>query len=299
MFGLRQPERRAVEPGKTMSKTKARGMTRNTERNPAKPRLTGRRRRPEQGATRNVQVAPRDSRVNVSLWFNRVLILCSAAVVLVAGLKGALIVQSLPVQRISVSGELEHTQAQAVQDMVEPALAGGFLKADLQQIRRQLESLPWIYEAGVRRRWPASLEIHVVEETPIARWGDSGFLNHQGGIFHSARGGEWDVLPLLTGPQGSAPALMTKYQRLLGFLAPLNLSVTQLSVDARGQMEAVLASGMQLNLGGEDFLARMRRFVTLYERELAPRQGEVERVDLRYASGVAVAFKASPPVAGL
>lgn len=258
----------------------------------------GRGRRSVQGATRNAQQQG-DSGVRVSVWFNRVLILCCAAVVLAAGVKGVLVVQSLPVQRINVSGELEHTQAQAVQDVVEPELAGGFLNADLQQIRRQLESLPWIYEAGVRRRWPASLEIHVVEETPIARWGESGFLNHQGGIFHSARGGGWDELPLLTGPQGSAPELMTKYQRLLGFLSPLNLSVVQLSVDGRGQVEAVLANGVQLNLGDADFLARMRRFVTLYERELAERVDEIERVDLRYASGVAVAFRTSPPVAGL
>ena len=41
-------------------------------------------------------------------------------------------VQSLPVQRISVTGELEHTQAQVVQDIVQLSLAGGFLKADLQ-----------------------------------------------------------------------------------------------------------------------------------------------------------------------
>ena len=258
----------------------------------------GRGRRSVQGATRNAQ-QQRDSGVKVSVWFNRVLILCCAAVVVAAGVKGVLVVQSLPVQRINVSGELEHTQAQAVQDVVEPELAGGFLNADLQQIRRQLESLPWIYEAGVRRRWPASLEIHVVEETPIARWGESGFLNHQGGIFHSARAGGWDELPLLTGPQGSAPELMTKYQRLLGFLSPLNLSVVQLSVDGRGQVEAVLANGVQLNLGDADFLARMRRFVTLYERELAERVDEIERVDLRYASGVAVAFRTSPPVAGL
>lgn len=290
MSVLRKKIRPAVGPAK--------GSANATLRRRGKAPPGGRGRRSVQGATRNAQQR-RDSGVKASVWFNRVLILCGAAVVLAAGVKGVLVVQSLPVQRISVSGELEHTQAQAVQDMVEPELAGGFLNADLQQIRRQLESLPWIYEAGVRRRWPASLEIHVVEETPIARWGESGFLNHQGGIFHSARSGGWDELPMLTGPRGSAPALMTKYQRLLGFLSPLNLAVVQLSLDGRGQVEAVLANGVQLNLGDADFLARMRRFVTLYERELAGREGEIERVDLRYASGVAVAFKAAPPVAGL
>ena len=172
--------------------------------------MKGSRRRPAQGATRNTAVS-RKGPERPSIWLNRVLILFGAAVVLAAATRAFITVQSLPVQRISVTGELEHTQAQAVQDMVQPGLAGGFLNADLQQIQRQLEGLPWIYEATVRRRWPAALEIHVVEETPIARWGEDGFLNHEGGIFHSRKSGDWNSLPLLMGPQGSAQSLMAKY----------------------------------------------------------------------------------------
>lgn len=263
-----------------------------------KPSAKGRRRRAVQGATRTAPAARPKTR-QPSLWLNRLLILFGAAVVLAAGTRAFIAVQSLPVQRISVTGALEHTQAQAVQDIVQPGLAGGFLNADLQQIRRELEGLPWIYEATVRRRWPAALEIHVVEETPIARWGESGFLNHQGGVFHSSKSGDWDSLPLLTGPEGSAPSLMTKYQRLAELLAPLNLSVEQLAVDDRGQMEAVLAGGVQLVLGGDEFLVRMRRFIRIYSSELAARQNEIERVDLRYENGMAVAFRETIPVAGI
>jgi len=243
------------------------------------------------GATRNAVVAVEDPGRS-SAWLNRLLILLGAGVVLAAALKAFITVQSLPVQRISVTGTMQHTQAQAVQDLVQPCLAGGFLNADLQEIRRQLEGLPWIYEATVRRKWPSALEIHIVEELPIARWGKDGFLNHEGGVFHSEKSGDWQSLPLLMGPQGSAQSLMAKYQRLVELLAPLNLTVEQLAVDERGQIEAVLAGGMQLNLGGEDFLGRMHRFVVIYRSELAARRPEIERVDLRYESGVAVAFRA-------
>ncbi len=248
-------------------------------------------RRTAQGATRNSVAAP-EGPVRSSAWLNRLLILLGAAVVLAAATKAFITVQSLPVQRISVTGALQHTQAQAVQDMVQPCLAGGFLNADLQEMRRQLEGLPWIYEATVRRKWPNALEIHVVEELPIARWGKDGFLNHEGGVFRSEKSGDWESLPLLLGPEGSAQSLMAKYQRLVEILTPLNLAVEQLAVDERGQMEAVLAGGMQLYLGGEDFLGRMQRFVGIYRSELAARRTEVERVDLRYESGIAVAFRA-------
>lgn len=263
-------------------------------RMPRKKPVKARGRRAPQGATRNSAGAASSAGTlgaRSSVWLNRLLIMLGAAVVLTAGIKAFITVQSLPVQRISVTGELEHTQAQAVQDMVQPGLVGGFLSADLQQIRRQLEGLPWIYEATVRRRWPNALEIHVVEELPIARWGRDGFLNHEGGVFHSDKDGDWQALPHLQGPKGSARSLVAKYQRLVEILAPLDLAVEQLAVDERGQLEAVLAGGMQLSLGGDDFLERMQRFKGIYRTELAARRTEVVRVDLRYESGIAVAFK--------
>lgn len=267
----------------------------DTRQEPQKTPVKSRGHRAPQGATRNPVAREKTAQGKTvaipSIWLNRLLILLGAAVVLTAGVKAFLTVQSLPVQRISVTGELEHTQAQLVQDIVQPGLVGGFLNADLQQIQRQLEGLPWIYEAKVRRRWPNALEIHVVEELPIARWGKDGFLNHEGGVFHSDKDGEWESLPRLQGPGDSAEVLVQKYQRLVEILAPLNLAVEQLTEDERGQLEVVLAGGMQLNLGNDRFLERMHRFVGIYRNELAARQAEVARVDLRYANGIAVAFK--------
>lgn len=284
--------------GVPMKKKPVKASLGSGRRGRARPQVRGRRGSAQQGATRKRE-APARRTGKPSVWLNRVLIMLGAGVVLVAATRAWLTVEAIPVQRITVTGELEHTQAEAVQAMVQPSLAGGFLKADLQQMRRQLEGLPWIYEATVRRRWPNALEINVVEQLPIARWGEDGFLNHEGGVFRSGKSGDWESLPLLAGPPGSAPLLVARYQRLREILAPLNLSVRQLAMDERGQLEAVLGGGMQLVLGGEEFLERMQRFVAIYRRELAPRAGQVERVDMRYASGLAVAFAETSSVAGL
>lgn len=258
---------------------------------------TGRSRRPAQGATRKAAAikAPRPP----SAWLNRIIILAGAGVVLVAGLQAYISLQAVPVQRIIVTGELEHTRTELIQDMVQPALVGGFLHADLQRIRRQLEELPWIYRATVQRRWPSSLEINVIEQLPIARWGESGFLNHEGEVIDSGSSRDSNSLPLLRGPEGTAKTLMAGYQRILEILAPLHLEVTQLQLDERGQLEVVLQGGMRLLLGSEDFLERMHRFVAIYRTQLATRADEVKRVDLRYESGVAVAFADASQVAGI
>lgn len=258
----------------------------------------GRTGKSSHGATRNGRAA-KAAPAKPSAWFNRVLILAAAGVVMVAAVQAYITLERIPVQQISVSGELEHTRTELVQEMVQASLVGGFLNADLQRMRQELESLPWIYEATVRRKWPNALEIHVVEQLPIARWGQDGFLNHEGEVFRSGKSGNWESLPLLQGPPGAARALMANYQRLVELLAPLGLAVEQLAVDERGQVEAMLGGGILLVLGSDDFLGRMQRFAVIYRTELAARAKEIERIDLRYESGIAVAFSEASAVAGI
>jgi cell division protein FtsQ len=248
------------------------------------------------GATRRVETQERPPRNHA--WLNWLLILVGAGVVVAAAVQAYSTLQSIPVQHIVVTGQLEHTRTEALQEMVQPALVGGFLRADLQRIRQQLEALPWIYEASVRRRWPNALEIDVVEQLPIARWGDNGFLNHEGQVFRPSNDSDWQALPLLQGPEGAARTLMATYQRMVELLSAVGLAVTRLAVDERGQVEAELEGGIRLLLGGSDFLERMHRFLAIYRSELAARAGDVERVDLRYESGIAVAFREPPLVAG-
>jgi cell division protein FtsQ len=242
------------------------------------------------GATRRT-VAQAEKEPRSFAWLNRILVLLAVGVVTFAGIQAWVKLQEISVERISVTGDMTHTRTTAVQEMVQPALSGGFLGANLQQVREQLEALPWIYEASVRRVWPNALEIHVVEQLPIARWGDAAFLNHEGEVFRPSNRDAWQTLPLLQGPEGQAGELMDYYQRLVDMLAPLGLGVSQLQMDGRGGVEAVLSGGQQLVIGGSDFLERMYRFAAVYRTELAGRMAEVERIDLRYERGVAVAFR--------
>ena len=269
----RKPVSKKANPGKSAPTAKRRD--RNASAKGATRKVTGRIEKPSRGLH----------------WLNRILILLGVGVVSIAGLQAYITLQSISVERITVSGTLEHTQAAAVQDMVYPALSGGFLGTDLAEVRQQLEALPWIHEANVRRVWPNALEIHVVEQLPIARWGEQGFLNHEGEIFRPSQRNAWQSLPVLSGPEGAAPELMRRYQRLLDMLKPLGLSPAALSVDERGQMTATLAGGQQINLGGDDFRERMKRFKAVYRAELASQMDAVESIDLRYERGVAVAFK--------
>lgn len=228
-------------------------------------------------------------------WLNRLMIVAGLAVVGLAGARAWMALAAIPVERVLIGGNLQRTQIAAVEDVVEPALAGGFLSADLDAVREQLEALPWIYRATVRRRWPNALEVSVVEQLPIARWGEGGFLNHEGEVFESRRARELGSdLPRLEGPPGSARELIVSFQQLSEWLQLLELELAALRHDERGHLTAELNNGVRLVLGDRELRTRLQRFARVWRAELSVDPARVEQVDLRYSQGLAVAFREPP-----
>ncbi len=197
----------------------------------------------------------------------------------------------VPVAAIAVESTFERVSREEIEALVAPHLAGGFLSLGLDEIRDHLEQNPWIESASARRRWPSSLAISVVEETPIARWGDAGFLNHRGvaltvGVVDGLEG-----LPLLEGPPGSARNVMQEYREISQLLQPVGLKISEFRGDASGAWRLRLQDGPEVVMGRGQLLEKIRRFVVVWERALSAKAEQVVRVDTRYNNGVAVQWR--------
>ena len=72
-----------------------------------------------------------------------------------------------------------------------------------------------MYRVNTRRRWPAEIEVTLTEQRPLARWGEGGYLNHEG-EFCGDPDPLYQDLPLLIGPDGAEASLMRRYQTLAG-----------------------------------------------------------------------------------
>lgn len=232
-------------------------------------------------------------------WTHRGVVLAGVAVFVVAAHLALEAMRRLPVERIVVSGKLENLQEEALRAALAPELGDGLILLDLNDLRGHLEALPWVYRAQLRRQFPDTLEVRVVEQVPIARWGDEAFLNHEARVIQVADAGRWAALPVLRGPEHSEARLMNHYRRLRQALAPLNLAPASLVEDEFGQLRAVMDSGLAVQFGDHDFGDRLQRFERLWHQELATAPLAVRSVDLRYPEGAAVAFIESGQLAGL
>ena len=196
----------------------------------------------------------------------------------------------MPIERVVVTGDLKRVSRDQLQAMVTESLHGGFLGADLHYIKRPLEQLPWVFRVVIKRRWPNSLEIQVIEQLPIARWGTDGYLNQEGEVFHPPVMESIPGLPLLAGPAASQLLLMQQYIHMQKQLQQLKLQVAELTMNERGGLRARLTNGSELVFGRGDLEGKLQRFLGVYHADLAGRAAQVRSVDLRYSHGVAVAW---------
>lgn len=213
------------------------------------------------------------------------------AAMLVAGTWGAVLLLDRPIRHVTVHGPFERVSVLQVEAAVGGLRAAGFLGVRLEQVREQIVAIDWVDDAIVRRRWPAEIEITVVEQAPAARWGDSGLLNTRGELFVRDARHVPAELPLLSGPDGSEAAVARKYLEARATLAPTGFRLRALELDARGSWRIELSNGLELRLGRQSFEARLGRFARVAAPLLTPRVAEVGYVDLRYSRGFAVGWR--------
>lgn len=267
---------------------------------PASGRAT--RKPPQRGASRLVQREPLSARlprpnfevVKRILW--PLLLLA-----LVAGLyelgQRLMPYADRPISKVSVRGDLTYVDQLAVQERMEPFVEANFFKVDLDGLRQDLEQMPWIAHVEVRRVWPDQVTVHLEEHLPIARWGDEALLNNSGQAFAPSDLARYEHLPQLHGPKRAQQRVMQQYQMLSQMLRPLGFSIERLELRERGSWFVTTGQGVELLLGRDQIIEKMRRFTAIYQQALAQESEKIARIDLRYANGLAVAWHEPSPTA--
>ncbi|MAD17122.1 MAG: cell division protein FtsQ [Alteromonadaceae bacterium] len=200
--------------------------------------------------------------------------------------------QKAPVRDIALSGDLRFVKQSEIQSLIRKTQPGSFFELDVEQAHQDIENLPWVYRASIRKRWPNSLKIYVLEQTPAAKWNNDLVLNQYGDVFAGdvAKGVTPPQLPSLFGPGGSEHTALEGYNSMQALLASAGMSIDELFLSERFAWHLRLVNGINLNLGRNEYIARLQRFIDLYPL-LKKNERAVDYVDLRYDTGLAVGWK--------
>lgn len=198
---------------------------------------------------------------------------------------------TLPVRAVKFDGDLMRVDRHQLQRNLAPLASTGLLLVDVGALRTMVEAAPWVDRAYVRRVWPDSVQITVIEQQPLARWDETRLVNTRGELFAPAAVDLPAEMPWLRGPEGQAVVLVDQYRLLDPLLQRVGQRIVRLELDSRRAWTLELANGMQIELGRHAVRERLQRLVGLLDHWSEDELSRIARVDLRYTNGFAIRWK--------
>jgi cell division protein FtsQ len=192
-----------------------------------------------------------------------------------------------PIKSVTVEGEFHFISQERATQLIMQEIDEDFLQIDLSKIKSVLLEDPWVEKVTLTRRWPDTLVVKIAEQKPIARW-DQGFLNQRGDIVRVKEMKGLDHLPWLQGEEIYAAEILQQYQDLSLLLRPKGLEILALHCDSKKSWRLTLKNDVEIAIGRDQVMEKMRRFVTVYEAQLNQVWQDVKSIDVRYSNGVAV-----------
>lgn len=206
-----------------------------------------------------------------------------------------------PVNSITITGEMPYTQREDVMAVLNDINLGNFFQVNVNEIQTKVSRLPWVYSVAVRKQWPNEVKIYIVDQTPIALWNGDFLLNQFGKAFQAQKTALKHTLPEFYGPEGSELLALENFINLNDLLEYRNLSIDELILSERFSWQLTLSNGIRLNLGREERVKRVQRFMDVYplinahlteqNNQKKPLKQAVDYIDLRYDTGLSVGWK--------
>jgi cell division protein FtsQ len=196
-----------------------------------------------------------------------------------------------PIDSVQIEGRFEHLSQDDIRYKLEQELTGDYFTADISALRTTLLAMPWVQDASIRRQWPSTIHIRVVEKKPVAYWSEDSLLSDRGELFKPERINGNMQMPVITGPDGLHQKVWMFLVALHKELSGLGLDVQKLVLDDRRSWSMLLSNGVEVQLGRNDTDKRVQRFVKVFSMQNAPNIDDIEYIDLRYPNGFAMRGK--------
>lgn len=198
---------------------------------------------------------------------------------------------TLSVNKIRVHGAFVNVNEAMLHRAVDGVVAGGYFNVDVDRVRTVVENLPWVSKASVRRVWPDTLSVSVIEQQPVAVSKQLGLINANGDVFKPLNKKVSTSLPIFEGEKSLNKFMLAKFYEMNELLTTIEQKITYLKVDARQAIELRLDNGLKIVLGRGETITRLERFIRIYPKTLTSRVHDIDVIDLRYTNGMAISWK--------
>ena len=214
--------------------------------------------------------------------------LIAVSVIVIIGVWATKQIDDIPIKTIEIQSSLEKVNKAEIKTIAQNYMHSGFFTVDLTSFENQLNDIPWVYRASIKRQWPNKVVIDIVEQEPYFRWGKQHLINKYAQIFYVDNLNDYLHLPLLEGVLGREKAIIDLYYRYQEGFEQVGTRIVSLKEDARYDKEILLADGILINVGREQTEQQIRRCLHSLAMFTKSEREAIASIDLRHSNGFAV-----------
>lgn len=198
--------------------------------------------------------------------------------------------QLFPVKQVRIEGEFKYLDKNQIKEKIAHYSVGGFFDLDIVSLRKELVSMQWVDDAFVRREWPESVVIRIVEKKPVAKWNDKGVLTAGGDLFFPKESYENLQLVQLKGPKSRHAFVLSEFNKIQSLLHQAKIEISELSQNERRAWKMNI-EGVSVYLGRKDIYKKIESLAGVYAGLIKPKANKIKQIDFRYTNGFTVNWK--------
>lgn len=197
-------------------------------------------------------------------------------------------VEDVPIKAVVINTSLQNVAKQDVRDVAAKYVRDGFFTVDLTNFENDMEQIPWIYKANIKRQWPGKLVIAIQEQLPRFRWTGQSLLNEEAVPFLVNNFDAYQALPKLSGRAGREAYLVRLYDQYNERFNQLGSPIASIEEDARYDKVITLSNGISINVGREQTSKQIERCLQSFSEFTENERAAIAAIDLRHSNGFAV-----------
>ncbi|MCK5889525.1 MAG: FtsQ-type POTRA domain-containing protein [Methylococcales bacterium] len=197
----------------------------------------------------------------------------------------------LPIKYVKIEGTFQYIDKTKIQQLLANKISHGLYNVNLQKAQETILSLAWVKHAIIKRVWSDTINIKIIEQIPVVKWGNIELMNAQGELFKPDNIHQFDSLPTIYATEGNEKHLLGTMNDLALVLSKHSLNLTEFQVSDRGAWSVTLDSELIFKLGRNQPFDKLRLFLktmTLIGQEQIEK---IAIVDLRYPNGYSLKWK--------
>ncbi|XBC42472.1 MAG: cell division protein FtsQ/DivIB [Buchnera aphidicola (Meitanaphis elongallis)] len=162
-------------------------------------------------------------------------------------------------------------------------------------IQHQLIKFPFIKTVIIKKKWPNKLFIHITGTIPIAYWNDKYILSDQGTI-HNITKKKINIsnIPHFYGSYNSKIEILNHYNIINNILKNNHIVLTSITVTHQHLWKLFVENHIEIILGRIKNITQLKKLVNIWKilkKEEKIKIKTIKYIDLRYESGIAIAWK--------